>query len=63
MNIESCTLFTLIPGSRLPSLYFSELDVPLSAAQIQGYFMFYKEDPNAAVKNVHLLKSSKSKIL
>ena len=40
----------------------SELDVPLSAAQIQGYFMFYKEDPHLAVKNVHLLKSSQKKI-
>lgn len=32
------------------------LDVPVSAAQIQGFFMFYKSDPSAAIDNVFRFK-------
>ncbi len=41
---------------KLKSAFFLDLEVPLSAAQIQGYFMFHKEDPVSAVKNLHLFK-------
>jgi len=32
------------------------LDINLSAAQVQGYFMFFKHDPDSAVKNVEWFK-------
>ena len=32
------------------------LDVPVSAAQIQGFFMFFKTSPQAAIENVFRLK-------
>ena len=32
------------------------LDVPVSAAQLQGFFMFFKRDPNIAIENVFRFK-------
>jgi hypothetical protein len=38
----------------------SALGVNLSAAQVQGYFMFFKHSPQGAIENVErLAKSSK----
>jgi chaperone BCS1 len=33
-----------------------ELNLPVSAAQIQGFFMFFKTNPNAAIENVFKFK-------
>ena len=36
------------------------LDVPVSAAQIQGFFMFFKRDPMTAIENVFRFKPQTS---
>ena len=36
------------------------LDVPVSAAQLQGFFMFFKRDPNIAIENVFRFKPQTS---
>jgi len=36
----------------------AELGVDLSAAQVQGYFMWFKSSPQAAIDNVHRFKPS-----
>ena len=37
-----------------------KLDVPVSAAQVQGMFMFFKHDPHKAIENVYRFQGSVS---
>jgi len=38
----------------------TELGVPLSAAQVQGYFMWFKKSPQEAIDNVFRFKPRES---
>jgi len=39
----------------------SHVNANLSAAQVQGYFMFFKHNPNGAIENVERLKNASTK--